>query len=716
MKKLFILFISFILTTNLVLCDEGMWIPLLLDRYNISEMHEKGFKLSAEDVYGINQSSIKDAVVRIGGCTGVIVSEQGLVLTNHHCGLGVIQSHSTLENDYLTEGFWAMTREQELPSNLTATILIRMEDVTEAILSQLNDSMSERERQLKVIEVAGKLEQEAVLNTKYLASVVPFYFGNQYFLFVFIVYNDVRMVGAPPLAIGKFGGDTDNWMWPRHSGDFMYFRIYADKNNEPASFSLDNVPFRPEKVLPVSLKGFQEGDFTMVMGYPAFTQQYLTSYAVEILTEKTNPHRINLRDIRLQIMGEEMEKNPTVRIQYYSKFARVSNSWKRWIGENKGLNRLNAVDKKKELENNFLAWAKADSARAVKYKTLIDDFRYQYSELEKLILPRVYISEAIMAIEAVSFAAQFQNLVSMIEKKEPEEAINAEVKRLKITAEEFFSDYHLPVDKAIFKALLKEYYNNIQPEFHPAFFNDIYSRHRGDYSRYANYVYSRSIFTNRAYLMEFLDKASVKTIKNIKKDPLFEIAFLTNELANKKINNQVALIEFNLSGLYRRFIAGLKEMQPERIFYPDANRTLRVAFGQIVGYNPRDAVSFKHYTTLSGIMEKYNPEEYDFQVSARLKGLYKKQDFGIYGVNGTMPVAFIATNHTSGGNSGSPVLNAKGHIIGINFDRVWEGTMSDIMFDPAMCRNISVDIRYVLFLTEKYAGAIHLINEMTIIR
>lgn len=716
MKKLItLLFVTFF-TTGVVLSDEGMWLPILLERYNISQMQEKGFRLTAEDVYSINQASIKDAIIRIGGCTGVLVSDEGLILTNHHCGYDAIQSHSTVEKDYLTHGFWAMYRSEELPSALSAAFLVRMEDVTEAILTQLNENMTERERQLKVIEVVKKIEEDAIRETRYRASVAPFYYGNQYFLFVYDFYEDVRLVGAPPSAIGKFGGDTDNWMWPRHTGDFAYFRIYAGENNEPAKYSSGNVPYKPKKFLPVSLQGVKEGDFTMVYGYPGTTQQYLTSQAVGIITGISNPHKINLRDIRLKIMGKEMEKSATVRIQYSSKYANVANAWKRWIGENKGLARMNAVQRKITLENEFSNWIDTIPERMEKYGSLQSEFQSLYKKLEYYVLPRDYTREAILAIEGISFAARFQDLVTLIEKNESEEKITAEISRLKKAADVFYKDYFLPIDKEIFHTLLKEYCNNVNVDFHPSYFETINSKFKGDFRKYSDYVYSKTLFTSKARLFAYLDKLSTKTIKTIKSDPLYQIAFFTNELIEKKINNQVSLIEFNINGLYRKYVAGLMEMQSDKIFFPDANRTLRVAYGHVSGYKPRDAVYYMHYTTLAGIMEKDNPLIYDYDVPEKLRDMYRNMDYGIYGVNGTMPVAFIATNHTSGGNSGSPVMNADGHLLGLNFDRAWEGTMSDIMFDPEMCRNISVDIRYVLFVTEKLAGAGHLIDEMKIIR
>jgi hypothetical protein len=696
--------------------DEGMWLPLLLEKYNIEDMQQKGFRLTAEDVYSINQTSIKDAIVRIGGCTGVMVSEEGLLLTNHHCGYRDIQSHSTLENDYLTHGFWAMDRSQELPGNMTATFLVRMEDVTSKVLSELNDQMPERERQVKVLSVSRKLEAEAAEGTRYRASVAPFFYGNQYFLFVYDVYEDVRLVGAPPSAIGKFGGDTDNWMWPRHTGDFAYFRVYATENNEPAKYSPDNVPFRPISFLPVSMEGVEEGDFTMVFGYPGTTQQYLTSQAVQLITEVSNPHKIRLREVRLSVMSDEMNQDPAVRIQYSSKYAGVANAWKRWIGESKGLKRLNAVDEKRKQEAEFQSWANEDNQteRNELYGSLMEEFALQYKKLEEYILPSDYSREAIRAIEVISFASRFRNLVAMMERGEEQEEIEMEIRRLKAHAASFYKDYHVPIDRKIFVGMISEYRQHVDLKYHLPAFQLIDDQYNGDIGRYADRVFQRTIFADQGKLFTFLDQPTRRSLKQIRKDPVFELAEQAQAIMDQ-LTLQTSVIEFTINGLYRRYLAGLMDMQSDRMFYPDANRTMRVAYGHVEGYTPLDAVYYKHYTTLSGIMEKDNQDVYDYKVPEKLKILYDQKDYGSYGRDGVMPVAFVATNHTSGGNSGSPVLNADGHLLGLNFDRAWEGTMSDIMFDPDRCRNISVDIRYVLFITDKYAGAGHLIDEMRVL-
>ena len=716
MKTVFLILSFLFLMIRPLFSDEGMWLPLLLEKYNIEDMQQKGFRLTADDVYSINKTSIKDAIVRIGGCTGVMVSGEGLLLTNHHCGYRDIQSHSTVESDYLTHGFWAMDRSQELPGNMSATFLVRMEDVTSEILSELDNQMSERERQIKVFSVSRRLEAKAVEGTRYRSNVAPFFYGNQYFLFVYDVYEDVRLVGAPPSAIGKFGGDTDNWMWPRHTGDFAYFRVYATTNNEPAKYSPDNVPFKPLNFLPVSMEGVEEGDFTMVFGYPGTTQQYLTSQAVELITEVSNPHKIRLREIRLGIMSREMIQDPAVRIQYSSKYASVANAWKRWIGENKGLRRLNALEEKRRQEAGFQAWAAEDleSERYQKYGSLMEAFAHQYNMLEEYIRPNDFSREALRAIEVISFASRFRNLVAMMERGEEKEELEREAGRLKANAASFYKDYHVPIDRKVFMEMITEYRKHIDDKYHLPVFQVIDDQYKGQLDRYADKVFQKTIFTDQGKLFPILEQLTKRNLKQIKQDPVYELAKQANAIIDQ-LNLQTSIIEFTLSGLYRRYLVGLMDMQNDRIFYPDANRTMRVAYGHVEGYTPLDAVYYSHYTTLAGIMEKDNQDVYDYEVPEKLKTLYEQKDYGSYGRDGSMPVAFIATNHTSGGNSGSPVLNADGHLLGLNFDRAWEGTMSDIMFDTDRCRNISVDIRYILFITDKYAGAGHLIDEMRLL-
>ncbi len=698
---------------------EGMWLPSLLEKYNIEEMQRKGFRLSAEDIYSTDRPSMKDAVVRIGGCTGVVVSERGLVLTNHHCAYRAIQSHSSVDNDYLTDGFWAMTEDEELPNRgLTVTFLVRMEDVTERVLSVLDDGMDENQRQAAVNIISGILEDEAVEGTRYNAAVNSFYFGSEYYLFVYDVFEDVRLVGAPPSSVGKFGGDTDNWMWPRHTGDFAFFRIYADDENEPAPFSGENVPYRSPVHMPVSAGGVRENDFTMVFGFPGSTRQYLTSHAVDMLIRMRNPHSIRLRDERLAAMGREMERSDTVRIKYASKFASVSNAWKRWQGENRGLERLDAIERKRAIERRFAEWVEGSPERMSRYSGVLPGLDSLYSLLEHFTLAFDYGQEALYAIEAVRFVNDFLRLTEtrtdLRQGTDPARLTSV----LSQVSGNFFRDYHQPVDRRIFSMMLTMYRENIDEEFHPAFFGEVTTGFDSDFDRFADHVFSESAFVTPRGVADLLyvleqDAAGPDLLED---DIFVRIVGDIRAVYNENVISEWNSLNDQLTPLYRLFVEGLREMEPERAFYPDANRTLRVAYGQVRGYYPRDAVYYNKYTTLSGVMEKNLTGDPDYNIPDRLRELYDAGDMGRWTVNGEMRVGFIASNHTTGGNSGSPVINGDGHLIGVNFDRVWEGTMSDIMFDPAKCRNISVDVNYILFITEMFAGAGHILEEMTILR
>ncbi|MGC9373749.1 MAG: S46 family peptidase [Bacteroidales bacterium] len=712
MKKIVLIFlVTLLVSIKFSSADEGMWIPLLIEKYNIEDMQKKGFKLSAEDIYSINQDCLKDAVVIFGrGCTGELVSDQGLLLTNHHCGYGAIQQHSSVEHDYLTNGFWAMSKDEELPNpGLTATFLKRIEDVTDKTLAGVTDEMSEEERNEKIRENIKAIQEEAEKDNHYNASVRSFYYGNQYFLFVYEVYKDVRLVGAPPSAIGKFGGDTDNWMWPRHTGDFSVFRIYADKNNQPAEYSPENIPYKPKKYLPVSIKGINEGDFTMVLGYPGSTYQYVTSDEIKWIKNISNPNKIELRDIRLNVMNKYMENNDTIRIKYASKNAGVSNSWKRWKGEIIGLERLNAVEKKMELEYKFRKWAESGHNE---YVGLLEKFSKVYSELEKYDIAYDYYREAIMAVEIVRFASRFEHLLTLLKTETEREDIEKEITNLQNIMDGFYKDYVQKIDQEIFYQLLPLYYSNVSFEFQPDLAKMNFS---GDYKRFVEYLYQNSIFDDQVELRELVTMDKIDELTSLKNDAIYEFYKHFNQVYETEIKPKRDSLNYITHTLYRSYMKGLMEMQKDKILFPDANFTMRVSYGDVKGSYPRDGVKYQYFTTLDGVMEKDNPEIYDYDVPDRLKEIYQKKDFGRYEVNGTVPVCFLATNHTTGGNSGSPVLDAEGNLIGLNFDRVWEGIMSDMIFDPEQSRNISVDIRYVLFLIDKYAGATHLIDEMTIV-
>ena len=671
MKRLLFLITLVWIGAAHVKADEGMWLPSEILK-KIKDIQSQGFKLSAEDIYSVNQSSLKDAVVRFGsGCTGELISSEGLLITNHHCGFGQIQAHSSVEHDYLRDGFWAMSREEELPNpGLTVSFLEYMIDVTDEVLKGYKPKMTEEKRIALVEKNSKKIEEKAVKGKKGLvANVKPIYYGNQYFLFVYKVYTDVRLVGAPPSSIGKFGGDTDNWMWPRHTGDFSVFRVYAGEDNEPADYSPNNVPLRPKKFFKINAKGISEGDFTMVYGFPGTTREYLFSDAVKNTALVSNPHKIALRTLRLDIQKREMDKDQAVRIKYASKQARVANAWKKWQGEAKGIIRLDAIGKKQAFEAQFDKWAEDKP----EYAGIVERFKELYGSIEDLLLVQDYQSEALNAVELVTFAGKGQ----------PD-------------ADLFYKDYYMPIDKASFIALYQAYNQNIADHYKSPYFKEQLQKF-GSVEAWADALFTQE--PNLAMAAEIYRQTNAYYQENIA--PTLEA-----------VNKEITL-------LYRTYMKGMMEYnevtQGGKVFYPDANSTLRVTYGLVKGYSPADAVYYTPVSSLEGIIQKDNPDIYDYNIPQKLRDLYAAKDYGRWEVNGSVPVAFIATNHTSGGNSGSPVLDAEGNLIGVNFDRVWEGTMSDVVYDAEICRNISLDIRYALFVMDKLAGAGHLLKEMEII-
>ncbi len=704
MKKLFLSLLVVLLFSGGIKADEGMWLPLLINE-RIDHMKSKGFELTAEDLYSINQASLKDAIVRFGrGCTGELVSEKGLILTNHHCGFGQIQSHSSVKNDYLRDGFWAMSMEEELPNkDLTVRFLKRMEDVTSQVLSGYKSNMSEDERSDLVSKNSKKIIEKATKGTSYQASVEALYYGNQYFLFVYETYLDVRLVGAPPSSIGKFGGDTDNWMWPRHTGDFAIFRIYADKDNNPAPYSLDNVPYRPKMHFKISTQGVNEGDFTLVYGFPGRTQKYLHSKAVDYIVEKSNPHKIHLRTLRLNVQKEEMDKSQEVRIKYASKNASVSNAWKKWQGEKKGIIRLNTVQNKRDFEDKFKIWAKDKKM----YRDILCKMDDLYSQLEPYSFVADYYNEAIISNEILRHARSLSSIVKRSSSK------SDDILRSELLDEfnSFEKDYYMPIDRKSFELLLNEYINNIDPMYQPQFLKELIIE-KGSVGAIVEYIFNNSNLVSISKFSKLVESSEFKQL--IESDIATQFYTNFNIHYNRHIRPTLDSLNGNITLLYRDYMKGMMEFDTIREFYPDANSTLRITYGNVGGYRPKDGVWYNHQSTIEGIMQKDNPEIYDYNIPQKLRDLYANRDFGKWTVDGTVPVCFIGTNHTSGGNSGSPVINSKGELIGINFDRVWEGTMSDIDFDPEMCRNITLDIRYVLFVIDKLAGASHLIEEMDI--
>ena len=701
-----------------VKADEGMWLPSLISQ-RIGDMQAKGFRLSAEDIYSINQASLKDAVVLFGGgCTGELISSEGLLLTNHHCGYAQIQKHSSVEHDYLKDGFWAMDRSEELPNpGLEVWFLDRMEDVTGAVLDGYEPGMTEQQRDSVVRTnseaIAGKAEKDG---TGLRADVESLYYGNQYFLFVYRVFKDVRLVGAPPSSIGKFGGDTDNWMWPRHTGDFSIFRIYADKDNNPAEYSEDNVPYIPKKYFKISLGGVSEGDFTFIYGFPGRTQEYIVSEAVRYISEISDPHKIALRTLRLDIQDRYMSASQAVRIQYSSKNAAVSNSWKKWQGEMRGIRKMNTVETKKENERLFEEWAAGSE-----YSGIVGRLDSLYRLMEPYAFAADYYNETARAIELTSFAAEYaRRLEKAACASSPDEATQARESAKRLAAA-FYKDYYMPIDKESFIALMDMFDRNIPSGFKPEYFTESMRRY-GSAEVWADSLFGNSIFSDSSALTKTVAAACADGVGTditlLTADPAVEFGNEFRKWYMEGIRSVVQRLGSEITLLYRDYMKGQMEFNKDRAFYPDANLTLRVAYGSVQGYSPADGTYYLPMSTIEGIMQKDNPDIFDYNIPQRLRDIYAEKDYGEWTVTDasgrlTVPVCFIATNHTSGGNSGSPVINADGNLIGINFDRVWEGTMSDIVFDPDLCRNISLDIRYVLFIIDKVAGAGHLIDEMT---
>lgn len=716
MKKLSILLLAFFLFFSPGLkADEGMWLLPLLKQLNMGHMNELGLELSAEDIYSINNSSIKDAIVIFGGgCTGEIISDKGLILTNHHCGYSVIQSHSTLENDYLTDGFWANTMDEEISSpGLSVTFLIRIEDVSDRVLNELKPEMTEQERNAAAGMVSRTIEQEATSGTNYFARVQPFFGGNQYYLMVYERYNDVRMVGTPPSSIGKYGGDTDNWMWPRQTGDFALFRVYTAPDGSPADYSEDNIPMKPKHHLPVSVKGVEAGDFAMVLGYPGGTQRYMTSFEVKDVLEITHPNRIKIRGLRQEILLEDMIASDKVRIQYANKYSGSSNYWKFSIGQSEILKRLGIYEQKQEIERSFMQWVNSEESRQKQYGNalqLIDNSINSRREYNNAIQ---YISEAILrSCEIVSMANRSNNLLGLLSEKDADQtAIENAIENLRTSAEGFYKNYNAPTDRKVTAAMLDLYFHDVDKEYHPEILAGINKKYKGDFEKYARDLFKKSIFTSEKSLKAFLVNPSRRKLQ---RDPALQLALSTyQKLAELRTSSQE--YSNDLSRGQRLFIAGLMEQYPKRVFYPDANFTMRLTYGTVGGYQPRDAVYYDYHTTIEGVMEKEEPGSREFEVPDKLKELFRNKDYGMYGSDSTLPVNFITNNDITGGNSGSPVINARGELIGLAFDGNWEAMSGDIAFEPELQRCIAVDARYVLFIIDKFAGASHLIEEMTLV-
>jgi len=725
MKRVLII-VLFIGLGSSVFADEGMWLPLHIERLNHVDLDKMGLQLTPEEIYSINHSSLKDAIVNLGGgfCTGEIISNQGLLLTNHHCGYSYIQSHSTVENDILSNGFWARSFNEEIPNEgLFVQFLVRMEDVTKDVLKKVKKDMSEAERN-EVIETAiSEITEDAKGESHYDVTVKSFFEGNEYYLFVYETYRDVRLVGTPPESIGKFGGDTDNWMWPRHTGDFSLFRVYSGPDGKPAEYSPENIPFTPKHHLPISLDGVQENDFAMIFGYPGSTNRYLTSFGVKLAIEKTNPARVKIRGKKLEIMKKYMGSNPSTRLAYASKYAGVSNYWKYFIGQTNGLNNLDVYDKKVAIESELTDWISDKKSRVKRYGAPVSEIESAYEKVEQYTVPFYYHYEAGFGIE---FVKQFYKMDALLKKLNSEdsdiEEIQSLASSLKTSAESFFKDYRAEIDREIFQEMLKFFINDLEAQYVPEgllaaqpgseFFNDFKAQSNLDAEGLANFIFTNSILVDQQKLMKFLDDPSAEILEN---DPGFRVAMSVYS-SYKKLSTQRGAALADLEKGRRNFIAALREMNDKKDYYPDANSTMRLTYGKVLSYDARDAVHYHYLTTLKGVMEKEDPSNPEFIVHPKLKALYEAGDFGQYGEDGKLYVGFLTNNDITGGNSGSPVINGSGQLIGTAFDGNWEAMSGDIAFEPELQRCINVDIRYVLFVIDKFAGATNLIDEMTIIK
>ncbi|HOG19029.1 MAG TPA: S46 family peptidase [Salinivirgaceae bacterium] len=718
-KKTLSLIVGFFLiaSSSILRADEGMWLPVLVNKLNIGHMTEMGFKLTAEDVYSINNACLKDAIVALnyGSCTAELISDEGLLLTNHHCAYDDIQSHSSVEHDYLTDGFWAMTREQELPNEgKTVSFLIRAEDVTERILANVNDEMPESERSSIIDSISKTIIEEVKNETPdYRANVGSLLHGNQFMLFIYEDYQDIRLVGAPPESIGKFGADTDNWEWPRHTGDFALYRVYANKDNRPAEYSEDNVPYKPKSHLKVSIKGIQEGDYAMIMGYPGSTDRYLTSWGVKNLMENSNAIRADIRGIKQDIWAEAMDASDEVRIKYSSKYAGSSNYWKYSIGQNRGLKNLDVKGKKEKIEADFTQWVESNPDNA-KYSEALDLIKNAIIANEPYRKNLTVLLETLlMGTEGFPMSLRLQSLKRVLENNpDSTELIAKTRKELKETYEKVYEDYEPSLDLKVAKAMIEICIRDLDVEYQPDFIKNITKKYKGNVDNYISKELSKSVIFNKDKLMKFIETAKPK---DFDKDAaciggtqiLAQYRFLINAIRE----NRESLARGN-----RLFVEGLMKMMPEKTFAPDANSTMRVTYGTVSGYKARDAVYYDFISYMEGVMEKENPNDREFTVLPKLKELYETKDFGRYAdKNGKMPVGFLANTDITGGNSGSPVMNANGELIGCAFDGNWEAMSGDIAFEPDLQRTISVDIRYVLFIIDKFAGAKHLVDEMTIV-
>ncbi len=722
-RRFFTIALTLLLAINFQLrADEGMWVPMFFKDLIFSDMQKMGLRLSAEDLYSINNASLKDAIVGLSSgsapegyfCSAEIVSPQGLLFTNHHCAYGQIQSHSSVDFDYLTDGFWANSFEEELPNEgLTASILVRMTDVTKEVLAEVTPEMSDSDRQAAIRKAVKQLKDDNSEDGKYDVTVKPFYAGNEYYMLVYITYRDVRLVGAPPSSIGKFGGDTDNWMWPRHTGDFSVLRIYTAPDGSPAEYSKENIPLKPRHFLPVSIQGVEREDFSMIWGFPGRTSRYLTSYGVEYNVEHFQPLLVKVLDKRLEAMKMHMDADPAVRIQYASVHSSLANAWKYYIGQIRGLKNLDVYGQKLKIEEEFNQWIKTNPEAKEKYGEVLSMMKEGYGLMTTDILPLMYLNLGAMSPSSVGFVSALYELRTVLEKdRKNQAAIDEAVAKLREIAAEHFKEMDYNTDKSVFAAMMEMVFYNLFDPWRPEFFKDVFKNYGGNFMSYADDIYKKSFITTPEALDRFLAKPR---LRDIEKDPFFIIQKQIRELSIKASAN-IGKGQGIVSKGEKLWISALREMHPEKVYFADANSTIRMTYGQVLDYYPADAIHYDYLTTIKGVMEKENPDVDEFIVHPKLKELYEKKDYGPYATNGELYINFLTNHDITGGNSGSPVINAKGHLIGIAFDGNWEAMSGDIAFEPELQRTISVDTRYILFIIDKFAGAKRLIDEMTIIR
>ena len=702
--------------------DEGMWLPMLLGEATYKNMVECGIRLTPEQIYNANNSSLKDAIVALGGgfCTGEIISEQGLLMTNHHCGFGTIQANSTTEHDYLTDGFWAMTKEQEIPADFGVWFLNNISDVTEKVLKGLEDNMSEQQRDSLIKSNSNALKKSAKEGRNkedFAVQVKSFYYGNLYYMFTYDIYNDVRLVGAPPSSIGKFGGDTDNWMWPRHTGDFTMFRVYADKENNPSSYNENNRPLKPKHSLPVSIAGVKDGDYAMIMGYPGSTNRFLTSWGVKEAVEIEQPARVKIRRIKLDIMDEQMSKSQKVRIQYASKYARVSNYWKYFIGQSEQLVNNKVADKKQNIESSFTAWYQKNKLEK-EYGQALNLIQNATESSSKYIIPKVYFQEAVVGSELILF--MFRNLgprTPLYNALKTGEGVSKAKEALLQKAESYFKDYNATIDENTLASILSLYANDVSKEFQPELLISLNEKYKGNFKKFASNYFSKTPFKSYKLFKEWINNDKLST-KAIEKDVVFQLMNQFLAVYRTKVMLPKSSFDIDYNKGMRLFVDALQKMGMNKA--SDANSTMRFTYGNVLPYDPADAVHYDFFTTLEGVMQKEvvtDDKNHEFYVPQKLKDLYEAKDYGPYArkEDGKLPVGFLSNNDITGGNSGSPVINAYGELIGTAFDGNWEAMSGDIYFEPNIQRTISVDIRYALFIIDKYAGAKHLIDEMNVV-